>query len=76
MQAEVSEFESLVGEACAQPLLADLWAATDMGAVCDSEQFFLFEEILRWVESWVQWFLSEPKLWWHTGTMLVLWLCT
>jgi hypothetical protein len=48
-QAEASEFESLVEEAAAQPLLADLWVATDMASVADSEQFFLFEEILRWV---------------------------
>ncbi len=42
------EFESLVHDACCQPLLADLWAQADSALVRDSEQFFLFEEILRW----------------------------
>lgn len=41
------DFKSLVSEACAQQLLADVWLMSEMGAVRNSEHFFLFEDILR-----------------------------
>lgn len=46
VQEEVAEFESLVGTACRQQLLADVWVRADLPLVSDSEHFFLFEDTL------------------------------
>jgi hypothetical protein len=45
--ADVAHFDALVHEACCQPLLADRWVLADCQLVEDSEQFFLFADVIR-----------------------------
>ncbi|KAJ9506421.1 hypothetical protein QJQ45_004919 [Haematococcus lacustris] len=56
---EEAEWAGRVQEACAQPLLADLWVEADLALVKDSPHFFLFEEMLRAVSLA---FLHDPQV--------------
>lgn len=40
-------FDSLCGSVEAQPMLVDLLVAVDVQRLADSEDFFVFEELLR-----------------------------